>query len=426
MVYRKENCVNCDKYQILNHESKLCVSCYYSQTQFQKVSSGNHDIDDLIKATHNNQPKFRLEWIPFEDFTDLTQIGNGGFILKDSQDINSTFLKELQNIVKSQPNSYMRRIIQCYGVSQFPKTNDFIFVMSYMSNGSLNDYLSNNLKDVTWNIKRDFLRDIATGIKWIHKNKIVHRDIHSGNILIGNLKSNGPDSNTLIADLGFSRPAKDDVESSEYNIYGIMPYIAPEVLNKKQYSFSSDIYSLGMIMWELTSGCRPFYDREYNANLALDICNELRPNITEDTPHCWAILMQKCWQSDPLKRPTIDELYDVVNSRYWNENESFIKEAENKRQKLLNAGKLTVKYMHPHSKTHSQLLNPTIDSMLLDLLQGSKSFTLLPIDSFQSISSDSFNIISEHFKIANSLNSTINIPPSKKHTIEFLLDENYH
>ncbi|RIB21905.1 kinase-like domain-containing protein, partial [Gigaspora rosea] len=204
----------------------------------------------------------------------------------------------------------MRRIIQCYGVSQFPKTNDYIFVMSYMPNGSLNDYLSNNFKDVTWKMKLDFLRDIVTGIKWIHQNKIIHRDIHDGNILIGNLESNGPDSNTLIADLGFSKPANDESENSDPKIYGIMPYIAPEVLNKKQYSFSSDIYSLGMIMWELTSGNRPFYDRAYDSQLALDICAKIsRPIITEDTPQCWAILMQKCWQSDPLKRPTINEIY---------------------------------------------------------------------------------------------------------------------
>ncbi|CAG8464226.1 820_t:CDS:2 [Cetraspora pellucida] len=419
-----DKCTGCNSKRELLDESKLCTNCY-TQTQLQNFSSGNQDIDNLIKATHNNEPEFRLEWIPFEDFTDIKQIGNGGFseiyaatwtrgrvtgwsdvekkfnrsknqmavlkVLKDSKNINSAFLKELQNIVKSQPNSYMRRIIQCYGVSQFPKTDDYIFVMSYMSNGSLNDFLTKNFKDVTWKMKRDFLKDIATGIEWIHKNTLLHRDIHDGNILIGNNR----DSNTLIADLGFSRPAKDDLESesSEHKIYGIMPYIAPEVLNKKQYSFSSDIYSLGMIMWELTSGYRPFYDRAYNTHLALDICNELRPNITEDTPHCWAILMQRCWHSDPSKRPTIDEIFDEVNSRYWNENESFIKEAENKRQELLNAGKLTVKYIHPHAKTHSQLLNPTIDSMLLDFHKGSKYFTLRSIDSFQSISSDSFNIM---------------------------------
>ncbi|CAG8529369.1 19281_t:CDS:2 [Cetraspora pellucida] len=385
-------------------EVKLCSGCY--NTQFQNVSSGNQDIDNLINATHNNQPKFRLEWIPFDDFTNIDQIGNGGFseiymatwtkgsikswsriekrynrnknqtvalkVLKDSKNINSAFLKELQNIVKSQPNSNLRHIIQCYGVSQFPKRNDYIFVMSYMSNGSLNHYLSNKFKVITWEMKRRFLKYIVTGIKWIHKNKIVHRDIHDGNILI--------DYSPLIADLGFSRPAKDDLKSSEPKIYGIMPYIAPEVFNKKQYSFSSDIYSLGMIMWELTSGY-------------------------------------------PLKRPTIDELYDEVYSRYWGPDKIFI-EAEEKRQELLNAGKFIANYMHPHSKTHSQLLNPTIDSMPLDLLQGSKYFILRPIDSFQSISSDSFNIISEHFKNVNCLNSTISIPPSKKHFIEFLPDEN--
>ncbi|CAG8704583.1 17128_t:CDS:1, partial [Racocetra fulgida] len=66
-----------------------------------------------------------------------------------------------------------------------------------------------------------------------------------------------------------------------------MPYIAPEVFIKKQYSFSSDIYSLGMIMWELTSGLRPFYDQAYDAHLMFSICDKrfpLRPNITEDTP----------------------------------------------------------------------------------------------------------------------------------------------
>ncbi|CAG8601114.1 18155_t:CDS:2 [Cetraspora pellucida] len=419
-----DKCTGCNRNKALVYENKLCSGCYY--TQFQNVSSGNQDIDNLIKATHNNQPKFRLEWIPFEDFTDIKQIGEGGFskiytatwtkgtivgwdwrtksinriinqtvalkVLKDSKNISSAFLKELQNIVKSQPNSNIRHIIQCYGVSQFPKTNDYVFVMSYMSNGSLNHYLSNKVKNITWEMKRKFLKDIVTGIKWIHKNKIVHRDIHDGNILISKSSNYSSDYNSLIADLGFSRPAKDDLESSEPKIYGIMPYIAPEVLNNKQYSFSSDIYSLGMIMWELTSGHRPFYDRQYDSLLALDICNELRPIITEDTPHCWAILMQKCWHSDPLERPTIDEVYDEVNSRYWYTDEIFI-EAENKQQELFNAGKFIAKYMHPHSKTHSKLLNPTIDSMLLNLLQGSKSFTLRPIDYFQSISSDSFNIM---------------------------------
>ncbi|CAG8589189.1 17671_t:CDS:2 [Cetraspora pellucida] len=97
--------------------------------------------------------------------------------------------------------------------------------------------------------ERDFLRDIVTGIKWIHKNKIIHRDIHGGNILINNLKSNGSDSKTLIADLRFGRPPKDDFRYLRFR----------------------------MIMWELNGGYCPFYDRPYDSHLALD---ELRSNIT--------------------------------------------------------------------------------------------------------------------------------------------------
>ncbi|RIB17641.1 hypothetical protein C2G38_2142511 [Gigaspora rosea] len=259
--------------------------------------------------------------------------------------------QNLQNIVESQPKSSVRRIILCYGISQFPKTKDYIFVMAYMSNGSLKDYLHKNFEVITWKMKLDILKDIFTGIKWIHQNKIVHRDIHDGNILIGNLKSNDSDNKALIADLGLSRPAKDNSE-----------------------------------------------------------------DITKDTPQYWAIRMQECWHSDPLKRPNIDNIF-------WSEGDCCMKEYERKRRELLNSGKLVAKYMHPHSKTHSKLLNPIIDSMLLDLFRGSRSI-LRSIDLFQTINSDSFNITPEHFKNAESLNSTINLSTSKKHSIEFLLNEN--
>ncbi|RIB10564.1 kinase-like domain-containing protein [Gigaspora rosea] len=261
--------------------------------------------------------------------------------------------------------------------------------MSYMSYGSLNEYLSKNFKDITWIMRLRFLRDIVKGIKWIHENKIMHRDIHDGNILLEKYNTTG----SFIADLGFSRPVNEDPEGSEPKIYGIMPYVAPEVFNEKQYSFSSDIYSLGMIMWELTTGQRPFCDRAYDIHLMLNICSELRPDITEDTPFIWAILMQQCWHSDPLKRPSINEIYNEINSSYWNVNKIFI-DAENKRQELLESGKFIVKSIHPHSKTHSQLLNPTIDSMLSNLFQNSRASTSSSIDYLQRVGScHSFNIM---------------------------------
>ncbi|RIB11615.1 kinase-like domain-containing protein [Gigaspora rosea] len=360
---KQTKCISCNRKVKLYYENnKLCTDCYHAR-QILNINSGNQDIDNLIKATHSKRITYRLEWIQFTDFVDIKQIGSGGFsevftatwtkgtligsgkvnrkknvtvvlkVFKDSSNINSAFLKELQNIVESQPNSSGRKLVRCYGVSLHRNTNNYIFVMSYMSHGSLNEYLSNDFKNITWQLKIKFLRDIVTGTKWIHENKIIHRDIHGGNILI-NIYNSGY-SESFVADLGFSRPAKEDPKNSE--IYGIMSYIAPEVFRKKQYSFSSDIYSLGMIMWELTSGHRPFCDRAYDVGLMLNICSGLRPEIAEDTPQCWAILMQKCWNSEPLERPSISEIYSEINSKYWDVRKIFI-EADNKRQELFKSG----------------------------------------------------------------------------------------
>ncbi|KAF0552786.1 Protein NLRC3 [Gigaspora margarita] len=79
--------------------------------------------------------------------------------------------------------------------------------------------------------------------------------------------------------------------------------------------------------------------------------------------------------------------------------------------------------MHPHSKTDSELLSPTIDSLLSSLHQSSRFSISGSVNSFQSIGSDSFNIIPDFFEKISNLNSTSNPQISKKHTIESLSNE---
>jgi len=81
-------------------------------------------------------------------------------------------------------------------------------------------------------------------------------------------------------------------------MFGVIPYMAPEVLLRKSYTKESDIYSFGMIMWEYTTGKKPFYNRYHNHCLILDILEGKRLEITEDTPEFYAGLMKKCWDSN--------------------------------------------------------------------------------------------------------------------------------
>ena len=85
-----------------------------------------------------------------------------------------------------------------------------------------------------------------------------------------------------LGDLGFSGPV-DKKATSVGNIYGNLPYIAPEALRGDGYTAKSDIYSLGFIMWELINGETPFGDRSHDYKLALDIMKGLRPKISSTT-----------------------------------------------------------------------------------------------------------------------------------------------
>ncbi|CAI2165548.1 2028_t:CDS:2 [Funneliformis geosporum] len=114
---------------------------------------------------------------------------------------------------------------------------------------------------------------------------------------------------------------KNLMKNLENEIYGVLPFIAPEVLRYKPYTSASDIYSFSMIMWEFISGIPPFKDRVHDRQLYLSICNGERPEIIENAPQCYINLMKKCWNEDPLKRPNAFEIIKIFRDWIKNKND---------------------------------------------------------------------------------------------------------
>ena len=88
--------------------------------------------------------------------------------------------------------------------------------------------------------------------------------------------------------------------------------MAPELFNGSLYSQASDVYAFGMLMWEISSEEMPFCEQVHDKFLALRIFKGLRPTITDDTPQFYRDLMQKCWHSDPTKRPMAKEIQELT------------------------------------------------------------------------------------------------------------------
>jgi serine/threonine protein kinase len=177
--------------------------------------------------------------------------------------------------------------------------------MSYAKKGSLRKCLS-AINKFKWQNKLQLLKKIILGLKVIHESNLTHGDFHDGNILMSD------DYNEVfIIDLGLCKPISNLQDS---DIYGVLPYMAPEILRRKPYTPASDIYSFSIIMWEFTSDIPPFKHKAHDHHLALSICKgEERPEIIENTPRCYINLMKKCWDSDPSNRPTIIILENIIS-----------------------------------------------------------------------------------------------------------------
>ncbi|CAI2186082.1 2717_t:CDS:2, partial [Funneliformis geosporum] len=114
----------------------------------------------------------------------------------------------------------------------------------------------------------------------------------------GVCKSSDPDGNTIL---------------------GIISYIAPEIFIDKKYTKASDIYSFGMIMWELMAGRRPFWNRKYDQKLVEEIIHGLQPPIVTNAPEGYIELMQSCWHSDSNQRPMSIDIIKFIDKTILNE-----------------------------------------------------------------------------------------------------------
>ena len=192
-----------------------------------------------------------------------------------------------------------------------------------------------------------------------------------------------------IGDLGLSQPAN-NTSSSNNEIYGVIPYIAPEIFNGVKFSKASDIYSIGMIMWELTTGCKPFANVEHNIDLIYNIIDGQRPEITEDTPEFFANLMKKCWDNDPTKRPSISEVRESFNlwNKYGSTGFEQFSQAEKKRVELVQLKKIGPKSIE---KSHPKAIYTS--RPLRSLISKSSSINSTSPLSFDKKKGKSFNFI---------------------------------
>uniref|UniRef100_A0AAG5CYD8 mitogen-activated protein kinase kinase kinase n=1 Tax=Anopheles atroparvus TaxID=41427 RepID=A0AAG5CYD8_ANOAO len=197
-------------------------------------------------------------------------------------------------------------IVALKGVCLDPQT--LCLVMEYARGGSLNKILAG--RKIPPDVLVDWAIQIARGMKYLHCEapiSVLHRDLKSSNILISESVQHGHLHNkTLkITDFGLAREAYRTTRMSAAGTFAWMP---PEVIKSGTYSKASDVWSYGVLLWELLTGEVPYKGFD-SLSVAYGVAvNSLRLPVPKTCPEAWGKLMKSCWEIDPHRRPSFREI----------------------------------------------------------------------------------------------------------------------
>ncbi|XP_069342908.1 dynactin subunit 5 isoform X1 [Eulemur rufifrons] len=185
------------------------------------------------------------------------------------------------------------------GFHGFFEDNDFVFVVLELCRRRSLLELHKRRKALTEPEARYYLRQIVLGCQYLHRNRVIHRDLKLGNLFLNE------DLEVKIGDFGLATKVEYDGERKK-TLCGTPNYIAPEVLSKKGHSFEVDVWSIGCIMYTLLVGKPPFETSCLKETYLRIKKNEY--SIPKHVNPVAASLIQKMLQTDPTARPTINEL----------------------------------------------------------------------------------------------------------------------
>lgn len=194
-----------------------------------------------------------------------------------------------------------KNLIKLLGV-MIPRssTNEPIYVvLEFMTKGALLEYLRSRGRTIVKPVNLlDFARDIADGMAYLEKKKLVHRDLAARNILISD------DDTAKVSDFGLARDSSFNLQGGKFPV----KWTAPEALKESKFSNKSDVWSYGITLWEMWSFGRVPYPRVPVKDLLAKIMKGHRMTAPEGCDPNVYKLMQRCWLQNPVERPSFRDI----------------------------------------------------------------------------------------------------------------------
>ncbi|MBA0706476.1 hypothetical protein Golax_018582 [Gossypium laxum] len=216
--------------------------------------------------------------------------------------LNTDLQKEFAQEVFIMRKVRHKNVVQFLGACTQPP--NLCIITEFMSGGSVYDYLHKQKGVFRLPSLLKVAIDVSKGMNYLHQNNIIHRDLKAANLLM--------DENEVVkvADFGVARvKSQSGVMTAETGTYR---WMAPEVIEHKPYDHKADVFSFGIVLWELLTGKLPYeYLTPLQAAVGV-VQKNLRPTIPKHTNPKLAELLERCWQQDPALRPDFSEIIEIL------------------------------------------------------------------------------------------------------------------
>ncbi|XP_062127896.1 mitogen-activated protein kinase kinase kinase 7-like [Drosophila sulfurigaster albostrigata] len=310
LVAKSNNDMENDKVML----DALIKLCYCKQPPKMIV------IADILESIYQNSLNENVSWSNLELGEILGQ-GNFGLVYKarwmtqnGTREIAIKRILNNNNVANEREVRYLRllkheNIMRFYGTTM-DNEGRIILAMEYADGGTLDQFLHHSNRTVSNKGKLNWMLQCAKGVAFLHKQQpiVIHRDLKPQNLLLYN------NYRTLkLCDFGTVR----SLASISINLVGTAPYMAPEVSEPQLSTEKCDVFSFGILCWEIMTQRKPFaHLYQFGPHT---IINKIRQNerpsidqVEDETGHIKAMIKQ-CWDMNPIVRPTMRALVAVLS-----------------------------------------------------------------------------------------------------------------
>ncbi|WOL13596.1 serine/threonine-protein kinase HT1 [Canna indica] len=224
-------------------------------------------------------------------------------IPEQDEEMRAMLEKQFNSEVAFLSRLYHPNIVQFIAACKKPPV--YCIITEYMSQGTLRMYLH---KKEPYSLSTEtILRlalDISRGMQYLHSQGVIHRDLKSHNLLLND------EMRVKVADFGTSC-LETQCRKSKGNM-GTYRWMAPEMIKEKPYTRKVDVYSFGIVLWELTTALVPYQGMTPMQAAYAASEKNLRPPLSTTCSPVLNNLIKSCWSANPAKRPDFNYIVSVL------------------------------------------------------------------------------------------------------------------